>query len=123
MSEKSLDLILSTERTILRPQRPNDYEAWYAGFAGRMESQHQYDDGLVSLEHCDREWFANLCQRHQQEALSDLFFIFGIFCRDTGEHFGNIDLITIRRENYQWAVIGYQIHNQHWRKGIGKEAV
>ena len=123
MAETSWTLTITTNRLILRPQQPSDYERWYAGFAGRMESQHQYDDGLVSLEHCDPEWFTNLCQRHQQEALSDLFFIFGIFDRDTGEHFGNIDLITIRRENYQWAVIGYEIHNQHWRKGIGKEAV
>lgn len=123
MAETFWKLTLITERLILRPQQPGDYEHWVAGFAGRMESQHQYDDGLVRLEHCDREWFTNLCQRHQQEALSDLFFIFGIFDRYTGQHFGNVDLITIRRENYQWAVIGYEIHNQHWRKGIGKEAV
>lgn len=123
MAETSWTLTITTKRLILRPQQPGDYEHWYAGFAGRMESQHQYDDGLVSLEHCDRQWFMNLCQRHQQEALSDFFFIFGIFDRNTGEHFGNIDLIAIRRENYQWAVIGYAIHNQYWRKGIGKEAV
>ncbi|MCY7382350.1 MAG: GNAT family N-acetyltransferase [Microcoleus sp. CAN_BIN18] len=123
MAKAVWKLTLTTERLILRPQQPGDYEHWIAGFARRMESQHQYDDGLVSLEHCDREWFTNLCQRHQQEALSDLFFIFGIFDRYTGQHFGNVDLITIRRENYQWAVIGYEIHNQHWRKGIGKEAV
>ncbi|MEA5594392.1 GNAT family protein [Rivularia sp. UHCC 0363] len=123
MTETSWTLTITTERLILRPQQLTDYEHWYAGFAGRMESQHQYDDGLVSLEHCDHVWFTNLCQRHQQEALSDLFFIFGIFDRNTEEHFGNIDLSTIKRENYQWAEIGYAIHNQHWRKGIGREAV
>lgn len=123
MAETSWTLNITTERLILRPQQPSDYEDWYAGFSGRMESQHQYDDGLVSLEHCDRQWFTSLCQRHQQEALSDLFFIFGIFDRNTRQHFGNIDLSTIKRENYQWAVIGYEIHNQYWRKGIGKEAV
>jgi [ribosomal protein S5]-alanine N-acetyltransferase len=123
MAETSWTLTITTERLILRPQQLTDYEHWYAGFAGRMEGQHQYDDGLVSLEHCDRAWFTDLCQRHQQEALSDLFFIFGIFDRNTGEHFGNIDLSTIKRENCQWAVIGYEIHNQYWRKGIGREAV
>ena len=88
-----------------------------------MESQHQYDDGLVSLEHCDRAWFSNLYRRHKQEALFDLFFIFGIFDRNTGEHFGNIDSSTIKREICQWAEIGYAIHNQYWRKGLGREAV
>jgi RimJ/RimL family protein N-acetyltransferase len=123
MDKAAWTLTITTERLVLRPQQPSDYEHWYAGFAGRKESQHQYDDGLVNLEHCDREWFTNLCQRHKQEAQSDLFFTFGIFARDTGEHLGKIDLNTIRRENCQWAVIGYGIHNQHWRRGIGKEAV
>lgn len=36
---------------------------------------------------------------------------------------GNIDLSTIRRGEYQWAILGYEIHNQHWKQGFGKEAV
>ncbi|KAM3110005.1 hypothetical protein [Phormidesmis sp. 146-33] len=66
--ETSWALTLVTERLILRPQQASDYQDWYAGFAGRSPSQHPYDEGLVSLEHCDRDWFAKLCQRHQQEA-------------------------------------------------------
>lgn len=33
------------------------------------------------------------------------------------------DLSTIRRGHYQWAILGYEIHNQHWKQGFGKEAV
>lgn len=116
-------LTIPTERLILRPQQPSDYDRWYAGFAGRSPSQHQYDDGLVSLDHCDREWFIDLCQRHQQLALSDLVFVFGIFNKQTEQHLGNIDLSTIRREEYQWAILGYGIHNQYWKQGFAKEAV
>jgi [ribosomal protein S5]-alanine N-acetyltransferase len=123
MGENFWSLTVNTERLILRPQQPSDYEAWYVGFSERLPKQHQYDDGLVSLEHCDRQWFIDLCQRHQQEALSDRFFIFGIFSRQTGQHVGNIDFSTIRRGQYQWAVLGYEIHNQYWRQGFGKEAV
>jgi [ribosomal protein S5]-alanine N-acetyltransferase len=123
MGENSWSLTVNTKRLILRPQQPSDYEAWYAGFSGRLPKQHQYDDGLVSLEHCDRQWFIDLCQRHQQEALNDQFFIFGIFSHQTGQHVGNIDFSTIRRGEYQWAVLGYEIHNQYWRQGFGKEAV
>ncbi|MBD1903424.1 GNAT family N-acetyltransferase [Trichocoleus sp. DQ-A3] len=116
-------LTINTERLILRPQQPSDYENWYAGFSGRLPKQHQYDDGLVSLNHCDRSWFADLCQRHQQQALTDRVFVFGIFSRQTAQHLGNIDLSTIRRTEHQWAILGYEIHNQHWRQGFGREAV
>ncbi|MCY7321391.1 MAG: GNAT family N-acetyltransferase [Phormidesmis sp. CAN_BIN36] len=123
MANASWTLTIATERLILRSQQPSDYECWLAGFAGRSPSQHQYDDGLVSLEHCDREWFTALCQRHQQQALADQVFVFGIFDRQTEQHLGNIDLSTMRRGDYQWAILGYEIHNQHWKQGFGKEAV
>jgi [ribosomal protein S5]-alanine N-acetyltransferase len=123
MDEVSWNLTVETERLILRPQELNDYESWYAGFDGRSLSQHQYDDGWVNLEHCDRQWFADLCQRHQQQALSDEVYVFGIFHRDTNQHLGNIDLSTLHRREYQWAILGYEIHNQYWQQGFGKEAV
>ena len=77
----------------------------------------------MSLEHCDRDWFVNLCQRHQQQALTDQVFVFGVFSRQTEQHLGNIDISTIRRGEYQWAILGYEIHNQYWKQGFGKEAV
>ncbi|MGF1482377.1 MAG: GNAT family N-acetyltransferase [Cyanophyceae cyanobacterium] len=120
---KDWNLTLSTERLILRPQQPSDYEAWYAGFAGRLPSQHRYDAGLVDLTECDRQWFSDLCQRHQKRALLDQDYIFGVFLRETHQHLGNIDLSTIRREENQWANLGYSIHNQYQRQGIGKEAI
>jgi len=123
MGETSWTLTIDTERLILRPLQPSDYESWYAGFSGRLPKQHQYDDGQVSLEECDRQWFADLCQRHQQLALNDQVYIFGIFSRQNNQHLGHIDISTIRREENQWANLGYGIHNQHWQQGFGKEAV
>ncbi len=123
MGETSWTLTIDTERLILQPQQPSDYESWYAGFSGRLPKQHQYDDGQVSLEECDLQWFADLCQRHQQLALTDQVYIFGIFSRKNHQHLGNIDISTLRRAEYQWAILGYEIHNQHWQQGFGKEAV
>jgi [ribosomal protein S5]-alanine N-acetyltransferase len=123
MTKTSWTLTINTKRLILRPQETSDYEIWYASFSGRLPSQHQYDEGLVSLDHCDREWFANLCQRYQQKALADELYVFGIFSRQTGQHIGNIDISNIFRGEYQWAILGYEIHNQYWKQGFGKEAV
>lgn len=123
MGETAWTLTINTERLLLRPQQPSDYEFWYSGFSGRLPKQHQYDDGLVNLEHCDYQWFVNLCQRHHQLALNDQVYVFGIFSRQTNQHLGNIDISTICREENQWANLGYGIHNQHWQQGFGKEAV
>lgn len=53
MSETAWNLEIATERLILRPQQPRDYEAWYTGFASRLHSQHKYDKGQVDLSECD----------------------------------------------------------------------
>ncbi|NJR46889.1 MAG: GNAT family N-acetyltransferase [Hyellaceae cyanobacterium CSU_1_1] len=48
---------------------------------------------------------------------------FGIFCQNSGQHLGNIDLSTIRREENYWANLGYSIHDPYKRRGFAKEAV
>jgi [ribosomal protein S5]-alanine N-acetyltransferase len=123
MSETSWTLTIETERLILRPQESGDYESWYAGFAGRLPQQSKYDEGQISFDGYDADWFANLCKRHQEQALSDYAYIFGVFSKQTNQHLGNIDISTIQREEKQWANLGYSIHNQYWRQGFGKEAV
>lgn len=123
MVETCWTLTIHTERLILRPQQPSDYEIWHAGFSNRLPSQHHYDDGLVSLAHCDQKWFEGLCQRQQQQAIADRMYVLGVFSHQTGQHLGNIDISTIRRKENQWAILGYEIHNQHWNQGFGKEAV
>ena len=123
MSKDHWNLTLSTERLIIRPLQPSDYEAWYAGFINRLPNQRKHDAGFIDLEGCDLEWFIKLCQRHQELALTDQVYIFGIFLQKTNQHLGNIDISTIRRKENQWANLGYVIHNQHQRQGYGVEAV
>ncbi|MDY7012728.1 MAG: GNAT family protein [Cyanobacteriota bacterium] len=123
MSEVAWTLTIKTERLVLRPQKSSDYEAWYAGFLSRFPQQSKYDEGQISLKGCDPAWFSDLCDRHQEQALSDYAYIFGVFLKQTAQHLGYVDLSTIYREQKQWANLGYSIHNQYWRQGFGKEAV
>jgi ribosomal-protein-alanine N-acetyltransferase len=123
MVKASWTLTIETDRLILRPQESGDYESWYAGFAGRLPRQYQYDEGQISMDGYTPVWFADLCKRHQQQALSDYAYIFGVFSKQTNQHCGNIDISTIQREEKQWANLGYSIHNQYWRQGFGKESV
>lgn len=122
MSKTVWDLTIETQRLILRPQQPDDYESWYVGYSGRLPKQSKYDEGQINLDGCDADWFSNLCRRHQQQALSDYAYIFGVFSKQNNQHLGNVDISTIQREEKQWANLGYSIHNQYWRQGFGKEA-
>jgi [ribosomal protein S5]-alanine N-acetyltransferase len=120
---KNWSLTIETERLILRPQQPDDYKSWCAGFLDRLPQQYKYDEGPINVDSFDLDWFSNSCKHHQEQALSDYAYIFGIFSKQTNRHLGYVDLSTIQREEKQWANLGYSIHNQYWKQGFGKESV
>ncbi len=68
-------------------------------------------------------WFNQLVEKHQNLALEDTAHVFGSFRKADGKHLGMVDFSTLERMDFQWARIGYTIHNQHWGNGYGREAV
>ncbi|NEQ42180.1 MAG: GNAT family N-acetyltransferase [Leptolyngbya sp. SIOISBB] len=116
-------LRLETQRLVLRPIEPDDYQACWASTQARLPQQHPYDDDLLDLEELDADGFAQICEDHQAAALNDQGYNWSIFHKQTNQHLGKIDLTTIQRSVFQWANLGYGIHNQFWRQGFGKEAV
>ncbi|WP_164670580.1 GNAT family N-acetyltransferase [Virgibacillus doumboii] len=121
--EEKFDYVKETERLVLRPLQKYDYENWLNEFENRHPSQHRHDKGKMDMRECTREWFADLVDRHQNLALTDTAYIFGVFRREDGIHLGFVDFSTLERGDFQWGRIGYSIHNQYWGKGYGKEAV
>ena len=75
------------------------------------------------MSECTLEWFHSLVEKHQELALSDSTYIFGVFSKVDGTHIGMIDFSTLARDYFQWGRIGYTVHNQYWRNGYGKESV
>ncbi|MGM9968043.1 N-acetyltransferase [Rummeliibacillus sp. TYF005] len=116
-------LISETERLIIRPLKYDDYENWLSEFEKRYPSQNRHDQGKIDMSECTREWFHKLVDKHQELALSDIAHVFGVFRKEDGTHLGMVDFSTLARDDFQWARIGYTIHNQYWKKGYGKEAV
>ena len=108
---------------MLRPQKPSDYQQWYEGFAQRLPAVRPHDMGWQDMTECTPRWFENLCKHHQKLAIADKTYVFGIFSKQDRRHLGNVDLSTLHREQHQWAVLGYGIHNHSWRQGFGKAAV
>lgn len=50
-------------------------------------------------------------------------YVFGVFRKLDHKHIGKVEFCTIIRDEFQWGLIGYRLHNQFWQKGYGKEAV
>ena len=123
MEEKKFEYKVETERLIIRPLRNEDYECWLNGFENRFPSQNRHDLGKIDMSECTLDWFHSLVEKHQEFALSDNTYIFGVFNKIDGTHLGMIDFSTLVRDDFQWGRIGYTVHNQYWRNGYGKESV
>ena len=115
-------IIIRTRRIELRPYKLSDYQAWHTAFTQRKRQQHKYDRGPLPLEQTSRAFYRKLYFRHERLAKHDICYPFGIFDRKTGAHLGVIDISTICRDWYQWASLGYVIHNTYQGRGFGKEA-
>lgn len=117
-------LLIETERLVLRPYKKEDYHNWYQQFNDRLPSQYKYDDGRPSnLSKNTEEWFINWIEGFHQSAKEDKMYNLGIFRKEDGVNLGKIELITILRMDYQWAMMGYSLHNQFWKMGYGRESV
>ncbi|GGE79801.1 RimJ/RimL family protein N-acetyltransferase [Priestia taiwanensis] len=75
------------------------------------------------MSECTKEWFSTLVANYKKLVVEDKAYLFDIFRKEDGAHLGSIDFSTLARDYFQWARIGYTIHNQHWRQGYAKEAV
>lgn len=113
-----------TERLVLRPLQEQDYERWLKGCQGRLPSQYKYDDEKVDLSGWTQDKFNHeVVAKFQQLANRDEAYVFGVFRKSDQKHIGKVEFCTIMRDEFQWGLLGYIIHNQYWRKGYGKEAV
>lgn len=111
-----------TNRLNIRPLNTSDYNSWYLGFSKRQKSKYKYDQGYIDLSDTNEEWFSNLVKKHKELFEKDDTYIFAIFNKK-GEHLGMLDIVTIKRENFQWGECGFFIHNQVWNNGYAYEAL
>lgn len=109
----NLGLQFSTQRLIIRPLEEKDYESWLSGFVNRHASQYKYDKGQIDMSDATEPWFAAMIQKHQQAIEADDLYIFAVFDK-AGHHLGMLNIKNLSRDQFQWAEIGYFIHNQYW---------
>lgn len=113
---------LVTPRLVLRPFATADHDAWLTGFTSRLPARHEHDGGPHDPRETPRPWFRKLCERHRKLWRQDKCYILGIFDRETGQHYGHVDIFVIERDDRQWGNLGYAIHNRVQRRGLATEA-
>lgn len=116
-------LQVETERLMIRPFQKADYKSWLDGFNKRLPSQYKYDDGYHVMASSTKEWFTEWIRGFDEAAHRDEMYVLGIFRKEDGANIGKLELIKILRMDYQWAMMGYSIHNQYWKNGYGIESV
>ncbi|GIN85823.1 N-acetyltransferase [Heyndrickxia sporothermodurans] len=121
---KKSDLVIHTDRLIIRPFKKEDYQNWYQQFDNRLPSQYKYDDGHPpNMQASSEEWFTEWIDGFNESAIKDNMYNLGIFRKEDGANVGKLELWTILRMDYQWAMMGYSIHNQFWKNGYATESV
>lgn len=124
MKTTKIKLQSETERLVIRPLQNQDYERYLEGFHNRLPSQHKYDDDKMDLSAWTQTTFKHdVVAKLQELANRDEAHVFGVFRKSDQKHLGKVEFCTIMRDEFQWGLLGYTIHNQFWRNGYGKEAV
>ena len=124
MKTKEHPIELETERLIIRPLNNQDYEKWLEGFLNRLPSQRKYDNEKADMSVWTEEKFnQEVVSLFDKLARQDEVYVFGIFRKADQKHLGKVEICTIMRDEFQWGLLGYTIHNQYWQRGYGKEAV
>ena len=113
-----------TDRLVIRPLENQDYEYWIEGIHDRYPSQNTYDADKMDLNGWNQEKFnEDVVAKFETFWEKDEVYVFGVFRKSDQKHIGKVEICTLMRDEFQWGLLGYTIHNQFWRKGYGKEAV
>lgn len=117
-----LDYKAETDRLVIRPVTKADYSAYVSGFANCKCAQNRFDEQF-DTHVMTPEWFDALIQRRDAEASRDYAYKFHIFDRKEGFSIGYCNIFPHYREDFQYAHIGYAIHNTHWGRGYASECI
>lgn len=108
-------MIMETQRLILREYTQEDFDGLYAILSDP-----------VTMQHYPKPYDAAGTQRWLDWSFSNYktygFGLWAIELKETGEFIGDCGITMQPIDGQQLPEIGYHIHNNHWRKGYGKEA-
>ena len=120
---KYLDITQTESNLIIRPLVEDDYPFWLKGYKEQKESMSKYDEGNFDTSFLTYEWYMKKLEERKCLAETDQCYLFNIFRMDDHASVGNCDITTHMRGDFQYARVGYTIHNQYWGLGYGTKAL
>lgn len=117
------DILKETERLEIRALKLTDYKIWLEGFKEQKESQSPHDEGWFDTIFITEEWYVDKLKEREELGKKDYTYMLNIFRKEDGASIGYCDITTHMREDFQYARVGYTIHNQFWNQGYGKETI
>jgi len=118
---KRLPYAMTTERLLVRPPLPSDYDEWV-----RVRSHNR--DYLQPWEptwpdnFADKTYFTRKVERHRSEWNNDDAYAFLIFRRDDDALIGGININNIARGAAQFGTLGYWLAQDAQGHGYMREA-
>jgi len=116
-------LFCETPRLIVRPAELKDYDVFVRGYECCLPSQSRFDEGRFDTDFMTPEWYRKWLESRRMEAESDASYTLSIFRKKDGASIGYCDIMPLQRGDFQYARIGYAIHNNCWRHGYATEAI
>jgi ribosomal-protein-alanine N-acetyltransferase len=116
-------LFLRTERLILRPFEPSDFEAWREADRRQGPRRTRHEPPPTPEHELTRAAFRRMIARRARLARLDRSYRFELFRRTDGAVVGGVSVLVPVRAHTQLGWLGYSIHTHERRKGYGVEAV
>lgn len=119
----NIEIGIITDRLVLRPLRMDDIEAFKLGFEKSLPPMNRFDEGGFETDFITEEWLGKLLLRRKEEADRDYSYMLNIFRKSDGASLGYCNITPHYREDFQYARIGYTLHNIYWGNGYATEAI
>lgn len=117
------DIYSETDRLIVKPVAIEDYENFVAGYRNCKPAINRFDEVYPDTSFMTVDWFEKLIERRHLEAERDYSYKFEIYRKTDGVIIGFCNIFPHYREDFQYAHIGYCIHNNYWGNGYGSECI
>lgn len=113
----------ATRRLVLRPLTASDYGVWREGRLSLGPRKNPWDLAPRGAKNATRAAFRKTLAANAERRKAGVHYALGVFEKSSGALVGGASVMDVVRGVTHSAYLGYWIHNAHWGKGYGKEAV
>ena len=117
------DIHCASGRITVRTISRRDFDAVVLGYALSGEALNRFDEGRVDVARLTEEWYREELEQRCTDAERDDCYMFNIFRNSDGVCLGYCDITVMKRDDFQFAKVGYTIFNQYWGNGYGTESL